>query len=74
MVVQPDSGGTYVQAQKGDLWTKQAALRWHTHISTCMEENGYPAVKSEKTIFMKRTGDDFIIHGLLVDDIKSIPT
>jgi hypothetical protein len=40
-----------------------------------MEDNGYPAVNSEKTIFMKRTGDnDFIIHGLFVDDIKSVPT
>jgi hypothetical protein len=32
------------------------------------------AVNSEKTIFMKRAGDDFIIHGLFVDDIKSVPT
>jgi hypothetical protein len=39
-----------------------------------MEENGYPAVNKEETIFMKRTGDDFIIHGLFVDDIKSVQT
>ena len=39
-----------------------------------MEENGYPAVNSEKTIFMKRKGDDFIIHGIFVDDMKHIPT
>ena len=39
-----------------------------------MEDNGYPACNSEKTIFMKRDGDDFIIHGLFVDDIKSVPT
>jgi hypothetical protein len=34
---------------------------------------GYQAVNSEKTSFMKRTGDDLIIHGLFVDDIKSVP-
>jgi hypothetical protein len=39
-----------------------------------MEKNGYPAVNSEKTIFMKRDGDDFIIHGLFVDDMMHIPT
>jgi len=41
-----------------------------------MEANGYPAVNSEKTIFMKRVKDDFIIHGLFVDDInsKSVPS
>ncbi len=27
-----------------------------------------PEVDSEKTIFMKRQGSDFIIHGLFVDD------
>ena len=39
--------------------TKQAARRWHLCISEWMEKNGYPAVNSEKTIFMKRDGDDF---------------
>jgi hypothetical protein len=39
-----------------------------------MEANGYPAVNSEKTIFMKRVYDDFIIHGLFVDDRMHIPT
>jgi hypothetical protein len=29
--------------------------------------DGYPAVNSEKTIFMKREGDASIIHGLFVD-------
>ncbi len=31
-------------------------------------------MNSEKTIFMKRDGDDFIIHGLFVDDMMHIPT
>ena len=54
--------------------TKQAARRWHLCISEWMEKNGYPAVNSEKTIFMKWQGDDFIIHGLFVDDMMHIPT
>ena len=54
--------------------TKQAARRWHLCISEWMEKNGYPAVNSEKTIFMKWQGDDFIIHGLFVDDMIYIPT
>ncbi len=54
--------------------TKQAARRWHVHISRWMEANGYPAVHSEKTILMKRVNNDFIIHGLFVDDMMHIPT
>ncbi len=54
--------------------TKQAARGWHIHIFGWMEKNGYPAVNSEKTIFIKRQGDDFIIHGLFVDDMTHIPT
>ncbi len=33
------------------------------------EKKGYPAIKSEKTIIMKREGEHFIIHGLFVDDM-----
>jgi hypothetical protein len=54
--------------------TLQAARRWHNHIPGRMEKNGYPAVNSEKTIFMKCQGDDFIIHCLFVDDMMYIPT
>ena len=39
-----------------------------------MESHGYPAINSEKTMFMKWEGDDFILHGLLVDDMSTIPT
>ncbi len=39
-----------------------------------MEKNGYPAVNSEMIIFMKRQGNDFIIHGLFVDDMMHVPT
>jgi hypothetical protein len=60
--------------KKAIYGTKQAARRWQGPKSTWMEDNGDPAVNSEKTIFMKRAGDDFIIHGLFVDDIMAAPT
>jgi hypothetical protein len=37
-----------------------------------MINNGYLAVDSEKTIFKKTTGSDYIIHGLFVDDMMHI--
>ena len=39
-----------------------------------MEQHGYPAVNSEKTIFMKRQGIDLIMHGLFVDNMMHVPT
>jgi hypothetical protein len=48
--------------------------RWHKHILAWMEANGYLAVNSEKTIFMKREGKHFIIYGLFVDDMMHIAT
>jgi hypothetical protein len=70
----PIPKGHVFKPKKAIYGTKQAARRWHTKISTWMEDNGYPAVKSEKTIFMKRAGDDFINHGLFIDDIMTAPT
>ena len=49
--------------------TKQAARKWHLCITGWMNEQGYSAVNSEQTIFMKWVGQDFIIHGLFVDDM-----
>ena len=54
--------------------TVQAARRLNTKILTWMEDNEYRAVNSEKTIFMKRDGKDFIVHGIFVDDLKDVPT
>ncbi len=54
--------------------TLQAARRWHKHILAWMEANGYLVVNSEKTIFMKREGKHFIIHGLFVDGMMHIAT
>ncbi len=34
-----------------------------------MEKNGCPAVNSEKTVFIKREGEHFIIHCLFVEDM-----
>jgi hypothetical protein len=39
-----------------------------------MKEQGYSAVNSEQTIFMKWVGQDFIIHGLFVDDMQHTST
>jgi hypothetical protein len=39
-----------------------------------MEVNCYFAINSKKTIFMKREGMHFIIHGLFVDDMMHIAT
>jgi hypothetical protein len=61
--------GYVLQLMTSMYWTRQAAQQWHVRISTWMEELGYLAVNSEKTIFMKRTGDAWIIHGLYVDDM-----
>ncbi len=37
-----------------------------------MKKKGYPAVNNEKTFFMKCQGDDFITHGLFVDDMMHV--
>ncbi len=34
-----------------------------------MEEHGYIAVNSEKAIFMKHEGEEWIMHGLFVNDM-----
>ncbi len=39
-----------------------------------MESHGYPAVNSEKNIFMKHEETDFITHGMFVDDMMHAPT
>jgi hypothetical protein len=39
-----------------------------------MIEKEYPAANSEQTIFIKWDGADFIIHGLVVDDMQSEST
>ncbi len=66
--------GHCLQLLKSIYGTRQAARRWHKHSSAWMEANGYFAVNSEKTIFMKREGKQFIIHGLFVDDRMHIAT
>ena len=58
-----------LRLMKSMYGTKQAARQWNLRISTWMEEQGYKAVNSEKTIFMKRDGGDWIMHGLYVDDM-----
>ncbi len=66
---EPILEGHCLQLLKSVYGTRQAVHRWHTHISALVEAKGYFAVNSEKTIFMRREGKHFIIHGLFVDDM-----
>ena len=69
---EPVPEGYVLLLLKSIYGTRQAARKWHEHISSWMERNGYAAVNSEKTIFMKRSGSEYIIHGLFVDDMMHI--
>ena len=60
---EPIPDGHVLLLLKSMYGTKQAAKRWHMGISEWMKQHGYPAMNSEKTIFMKREGANFIIHG-----------
>ena len=68
----PIPEGHVFKLQKAMYGTKQAARRWHICLSDWMISHEYEAINSEKTIFIKRDGDDFIIHAIFVDDLKSI--
>ena len=70
---EPIPEGHCLQLLKSIYGTRQAARRWHIHISDWMDKNCYPAVNSEKTTFMKREGEHFIIHSLFVDDMMHTP-
>ena len=63
-----------LQLLKAVHGTVQATCRWHTKISTWMEDNGYQAVNGEKTTFMKHDGKEFIMHWIFVNDMKQVPT
>ncbi len=66
--------GHCLKLNKNIYGTRQAARAWHLKLSTWMEEHQYLPVNNEKTIFMKWDGDNFILHGIFVDDFTSIPT
>ncbi len=61
--------GHALRLMKSMYATRQAARQWHVRISTWMEDQGYAEVNSEKNIFMKRDGGDWIMHSLYVDDM-----
>jgi hypothetical protein len=71
---EPIPEGHCLQLLKSIYGTRQAASRWHLHISDWMAKNGYPAVNSEKSIFMKREDEHFISHCLFVDDMMHTTT
>jgi hypothetical protein len=66
---QPIPEGHVLLLLKSIYGTRQAARKWHENISSWMEKNGYAVVNSEKTIFMKHSGSEYIIHGLFFDDM-----
>jgi hypothetical protein len=70
----PVPEGHCLQLLKSIYGTRQAAHRWHMFISDWMEKKRNPAVNSEKTIFRHSVGNDFILHGLFVDDMMHIST
>jgi hypothetical protein len=69
---EPIPEGHVLLLLKSIYGTRQTARKWHEHISSWIERNGYAAVNSEKTIFMKRSGSEYIVHGLFVDDMMHI--
>jgi hypothetical protein len=60
----PEGHALMLTGMKSIYGTSQAASQLHVCISTCMEQHGYLAVNSEKTMFMKRKGKEGIMHGL----------
>jgi hypothetical protein len=66
---EPVPKGHALKLMKSMYGTRQAARQWHERISGWMEEHEYHAVNSEKTMFMKWDGPDYIMHGLFVDDM-----
>ena len=71
---EPVPEGHALMLMKSMYGTRQAARQWHVRISTWMESHGYLAVNSEKTMFMKRKGKEWIVHGLFVDDMAHAST
>jgi hypothetical protein len=69
---EPNPEGHVLLLVKSIYDTKQAEQKWHNHISEWMINNGYLAVNSEKTIFKKTKGSEYIVHGLFVDDMMHI--
>jgi hypothetical protein len=69
---EPIPEGHVLLLVKSIYGTKQAAQKWHNHISEWMVNNGYLAVNSEKTIFKKTKGSEYIIHFLFIDDMMHI--
>ncbi len=50
--------------------TRQAARKWQRCITAWMAEQGNPPVNSEETIFMGWVGEDLIVRGLFVGDMR----
>ena len=66
---EPVPEGYVLQLMTCVYCTRQAAQQRDVRISAWTEARGYLAVNSKMTIFMKRASEDWIIHGLYVDDM-----
>ena len=71
---EPVLEGHALMLMKSMYGTRQAARQWHVLISTWTEQHGFLSVNSEKTMFMKRKGKLWIMHGLFVDDMPHAST
>jgi hypothetical protein len=63
---EPVPQGYALLLMKSMYGTRQEPRQWHQRISGWMEWHNYLAVNNEKTMFMRREGSDFIMHGLFV--------
>jgi hypothetical protein len=71
---EPIEPGNALLLENSIYGLKQAGRRWHIRVSDWMIANDYLPVNEEMTIFKKQVGSDFILHGVYVDDIKSVPS
>ena len=63
---EPIPEGHVLLLVKSIYGTKQAARKWHDHISKLMIVNGYSAVNSEKIIIKKTKGPIILFRGYLL--------
>jgi len=65
----PDSGKKVCRLVKSLYGLKQAPKKWHEKFDHAMITNGFKINECDKCVYVKETGDDYIILCLYVDDI-----
>jgi hypothetical protein len=71
---EPVPQGHVLLLMKSMYGTRQAACQWHQRISGWMESHDFMPVNNEKTMFMKWEGSNFIMHGLVVEEMALAST